>query len=357
MRPGDLVAGRYRIERRLGGGGMAVVLAATDEELGRTVAVKVLADNLAQHDEIRRRFLREARIAGSLRHPNLIEVYDAGEDARPYIVMEHVDGPSLADVIRRRGPLSPDEAGRLAVQAADGLAHAHAHGIVHRDVKPANLLLGPDGTLKIADFGIAHAVEGTRLTATGAVLGTAAYLAPEQASGGTVGPATDVYALGVVLYELLTGRTPHDSPTLAELVTRKLAEPVPPPSEVNPSIPEALDVLVERSLSPDPGLRPTAGEVGSVLRGDSETLTRVLTRRPGRAPARRTHGRRVPLALAAAVLALAAAAAAVAVSTSSGDGASRPAPAPRVDPIRGGRTPAEQARNLSAWLRRYARGG
>jgi len=231
LRAGDRVGGRYRLERLLGGGGMALVYAASDDRLDRTVALKVLADNLAEHVEIRERFLREARIAARLAHPHIVEVYDSGQGERPYIVMEYVDGATLADELRRRGPLAPHEAGALVAQAADGLAHAHAAGVVHRDVKPENLLVDADGALKIADFGIAHAVEGTRLTSTGAVLGTASYLAPEQATGDTVTPATDVYALGAVLYELLTGRPPHTGTTLTELLARKLEQPVPLPSD------------------------------------------------------------------------------------------------------------------------------
>ena len=190
--------GRYRLERPLGHGGMATVYLAHDVELDRPVAVKLLAESLAGDQAFRRRFLREARLAARLSHPNVVGVYDAGEaeDGRPYIVMEYVDGSTLEG----RGRLPPREAVGLAVQACHGLAHAHAAGLVHRDVKPHNLLLRSDGTLKVADFGIARAAEATALTQVGTVLGTAAYLAPEQATGGEVTPATDVYSLGAVLY-------------------------------------------------------------------------------------------------------------------------------------------------------------
>ena len=198
---------RYRLERPLGHGGMASVHLARDTELDRPVAVKLLAENLSGDESVHRRFVREARLAARLSHPNVVSVFDAGEDGgRPYIVMEYVDGENLAELLARRGRIPPDEARGLALQAAQGLAHAHAAGLVHRDVKPQNLILRRDGTLKVADFGIARAAEATALTQAGTVLGTAAYLSPEQALGEEVTPATDVYSLGVVLYELLTGR-------------------------------------------------------------------------------------------------------------------------------------------------------
>jgi serine/threonine protein kinase len=196
--------GRYRLERPLGRGGMATVYLAHDEQLDRAVAVKLLAENLADDATFRKRFLREARLAARLSHPNVVNIYDAGEteDGRPYIVMEHVQGMTLADLMRQRGRLSAAEAAGLAVQACRGLAHAHAAGLVHRDVKPQNLLLGPGGTLKVADFGIARAAETTALTQAGTVLGTAAYLSPEQATGEEVTSAADVYSVGAVLYQL-----------------------------------------------------------------------------------------------------------------------------------------------------------
>ena len=194
---------------------MAVVYLARDIELDRAVAVKLLAENLAGDPSFEKRFVREARLAARLSHPNVVSVYDAGEDGgRPYIVMEYVEGETLADLLARRGRIPPDEARGLALQAANGLAHAHAAGLVHRDVKPQNLILRGDGTLKIADFGIARAAEATALTQAGTVLGTAAYLSPEQALGEEVGPAADVYSLGAVLYELLTGRPPFELESL-----------------------------------------------------------------------------------------------------------------------------------------------
>ena len=226
---------RYRIERELGRGGMAVVHAAADSGLDRHVALKVLSSHLAGDEAFRARFLREARIAGSLHHPNLVRVYDIVEiDGLPCIVMELVDGGTLAD-----GRLSLDE----AAQIADGVAYAHAQGIVHRDLKPGNLLRGKDGVVKITDFGIARAAEETRVTQIGTVLGTLRYLSPEQAEGHEVGPAADVYSLGVVFDELLAERPPE------------------------------VRAILERCRAHDPRSRPTATQVASVLRGETLPLT------------------------------------------------------------------------------------
>src|SRR5947209_1396752 len=186
---------RYRVDGELGRGGMAVVHRGWDAELDRPVALKVLAAHLAANDDFRARFMREARIAASLHHPNLVRVFDITDvDGQPCIVMELILGPTLDG-----GRLTLEE----SAQVAEGLAHAHEHGVVHRDLKPGNLLRGADGTVKISDFGIARAVEETRLTEVGTVLGTLRYLAPEQAEGRDVGPPADVYSLGVVLAELL----------------------------------------------------------------------------------------------------------------------------------------------------------
>ena len=200
--------GRYRIERTLGHGGMAAVYLAYDEELHRRVAVKVLAEHLRGDESFRARFLQESKLASRLSHPNVVQVYDAGEaEGSPYIVMEYVPG--------RHGRASAGSCASpkrvpLALQACAGLQHAHDAGLVHRDVKPANLLVREDDVLKIADFGIARAAELTRLTQHGTVLGTAAYLSPEQAAGEEVTAATDIYSLGAVVYELLTGRPPYE---------------------------------------------------------------------------------------------------------------------------------------------------
>ena len=262
---GELVAGRYRLERSLGQGGMATVFAARDEELHRPVAVKLLAENLGHDPELRARFLREARLAARLSHPNVVRVFDAGEDeGRPYIVMELVDGETVADLLVRRGRLDPAEAVALGRQAAEALQHAHDAGLVHRDVKPQNLLLRRDGTLEIADFGIARAAETTRLTLAGTVLGTAAYLAPEQALGEDVGPAADVYSLGAVLYELLAGEPPFRFESLAQLAAER--PPLRPLRELAPDVPQALEDVVMSTLARNPTYRPaSAAELGAEL--------------------------------------------------------------------------------------------
>jgi tRNA A-37 threonylcarbamoyl transferase component Bud32 len=212
------VAGRYEVVRPLGHGAMATVDLAHDVELDRPVALKRLAENFARDDGLRRRFVREARLAARLAHPHVVRVFDVGEDdGRPFIAMEYVEGETLADLVARRGPLPAAEAARLGMHMCAGLAAAHAAGLVHRDVKPQNLLLGTDGALKLGDFGIAAGHEGTRLTVAGTVLGTAGYLAPEQARGEQVTAAADIYAVGAVLYELLTGGPARSAGSLAEL--------------------------------------------------------------------------------------------------------------------------------------------
>ena len=227
-----VLAGRYELGPVLGAGAMAVVHEAEDVELGRPVAVKVLAENLAHDGAVRERLFREARIAARLSHPNVVRIYDTGEEGgRPFIVMELVDGESLAELVHREGPLAPEQAVHLVLQACAGLEAAHQAGLVHRDVKPGNLLLSRDGVLKIADFGIARAHDATRLTLTGTVLGTAAYLAPEQALAEEVTAAADVYALGAVLYELLTGVPPRRGETLAAALAAH-ADPVTPVRDV-----------------------------------------------------------------------------------------------------------------------------
>src|SRR5690242_1811038 len=212
------VAGRYELVRPLGHGAMAAVDLARDVELDRPVALKRLAENLARDEDLERRFLREARLAARLAHPNVVRVFDVGEDdGRPFIAMEYVEGETLAELIARRGRLPPSEAAWLGTQMCAGLAAAHAAGLVHRDVKPQNLLLGTDGVVRLGDFGIAVGHGGTQLTLAGTVLGTAGYLAPEQARGEQVTAAADIYAVGAVLYELLVGDPARTAGSLAEL--------------------------------------------------------------------------------------------------------------------------------------------
>ena len=317
---------RYRLDRPLGHGGMATVFLARDTELDRPVAVKVLD---AADEGLRARFVREARLAARLSHPNVVSVFDAGEDGgRPYIVMEHVEGQTVAELLARRGRLPPDEARGLALQAARGLAHAHAAGLVHRDIKPQNLLLREDGTLKVADFGIARAAEDTSLTQPGTVLGTAAYLAPEQARGEQATPASDVYSLGAVLYELLTGRPPLET-----------AAPV---RELAPEVPRDFEDVVMRCLARNPSYRPTD------LEGELATpATRPIPARPEPSRWKLWLGLVAAAAIAAIFLA---------VTLTGGKSSKQPPPRPKAVPqIARGADAQEQARNIAAWLRRYSR--
>jgi serine/threonine-protein kinase len=320
-------------------------------ELHRTVAVKLLAEHLAEDEEFRERFLREARIAARLAHPNVVAVYDAGEDdGRPYIVMEVVEGETLAAVLQREGRLPAGQVAALGMQAAAGLAHAHAHGLVHRDVKPQNLLIRGDGVLKVADFGIARAAEATRrLTQIGTILGTADYLAPEQALGEDVTPAADVYALGAVLYQALTGRTPFRADSLVQLLTALQQDPIVPPGELVDGVPPSLEEAVMRCLARNPEYRPaSAAEVGRLLAGGPEAPTRPLPPPMRRGVERRRRPRR---AILAALIALVALLAVVFVLLATSGGTSRPAAPPPDRPNH----PALQAKDLAAWLRAVGR--
>jgi serine/threonine-protein kinase len=272
--PHEILPPRYRNPTRIGYGGMGEIFRAEDDVLGRTVAVKVLAERYARDESLRRRFTREAQAAARLSgEPNTVTIFDVGEwRDQPFIVMEHLDGGSLEDRLRT-GPPSADEALAWLAQAAAALDAAHRHGIVHRDVKPGNLLLDRDDSLRVADFGIASAAGLDSLTLAGTVLGTAGYLSPEQAQGERATPASDRYALGVVAYELLAGRRPFesDSPT-AEAAAHVNAEV--------PSVSPQLDPIFQRALAKDPRDRyETASELVEALReaveGGSAT-TRVL---------------------------------------------------------------------------------
>jgi serine/threonine protein kinase len=261
MEAGTL-SGRYETSQRLGSGGMSNVYMATDRILERTVAVKILAEHLSDDERFVARFKREALAVAKLIHPNIVQVYDTGvDDGRHYIVMEYVDGRSGAQILQRQGPVEPETAADIGVQACAGLDYAHRRGIIHRDVKPGNLMVvgGPVGggemTVKLTDFGIARAIAQTRITQVGSVVGTAAYLSPEQVRGEEATPATDVYALGVVLYQFLTGRLPYEGSTLAELAVRQQNERPLAPSTYNDEVPETLGAAVLRALEGDPNRR------------------------------------------------------------------------------------------------------
>ena len=377
-----LAAGRYRIQGTLGQGGMAAVYLAHDSELDRAVAIKVLAEHLSSDEAFEQRFLREARMAAKLSHPNIVHVYDQGEeDGQPFIVMEYVDGSTLGDELTRTGPLPPGRVVDLALQICGGLEHAHSSGLVHRDIKPGNLLLRKDGTVKIADFGIARAAQATKLTQIGSVLGTAAYLAPEQAAGEQVTAAADIYSLGCVLFELLTGRTPYVFETLPELVVKQRDEPITPIRELRADVPTELEAAVMHCLARGPEFRPrSAAELAQELAAGSpeppteplpspsgvratDVATVPLAQAPATAPLPRTRAprRQVTLPRQATWLVFAVVAAlifvilAFALTAGDGDGNAEQTPTPTVEPVPQSDDAAEQARNFADWLRENAR--
>jgi serine/threonine protein kinase len=282
------IGGRYRLDRRLGAGGMSTVFLAIDTVLERQVAVKLLAEHLADDEVFVQRFRHEALAAARLQHPNVVQVFDSGQDPpshRHYIVMEYVDGPSCADLLREHGQLGVEDTVRIVVEACHGLDYAHRAGVVHRDVKPGNLLISNEtGAVKLADFGIAKAAEQTRVTQVGSVLGTAAYLSPEQAQGREAGPASDIYSLGVCAYQLLTGRLPYEYSSLTELALKQQNEGFEPIRRFRPEVPEALDRAILVCLSRDPESRyRSALELGEALEagmdGDLTAATRRLETR------------------------------------------------------------------------------
>jgi eukaryotic-like serine/threonine-protein kinase len=250
---GTRLADRYAIEERVATGGMGTVFVATDERLGRRVAVKVLKEEFADDPRFVERFRREARAAGALSHPNVAGVYDFGEDSdRHFMVMEMAPGRDLAQVLREEGQLSPDRVVRIGTQIAEALGHAHSAGLVHRDIKPANVIIGDKDKVKVTDFGIARAAGDATLTATGSVLGTAHYISPEQAAGDKIGPATDIYSLGIVLYEMLTGTLPFTGDSALAVAMRHVSDEVPRPSDLNREVPDGLDRVVAKATAKAP---------------------------------------------------------------------------------------------------------
>jgi len=283
------VIGRYRVDRRLGAGGMSTVFLAMDTVLEREVAVKLLAEHLAEDEAFVMRFRREALAAARLQHPNVVQVFDSGHDqesGRHFIVMEYVKGPSCADMLRDHDALEITDAVRIARDACHGLDYAHRAGVVHRDVKPGNLLISDDtGNTKLADFGIAKATEQSRITQVGSVLGTAAYLSPEQARGEESGPPSDIYSLGVCIYEFLAGRLPHEYSSLTELALKQQSDPVDPIRNARPEVPQALDRAVLACLRREPENRyASALELSEALeaglRGEVTDTTRRLEALP-----------------------------------------------------------------------------
>jgi eukaryotic-like serine/threonine-protein kinase len=282
LEAGQMVADRYRLISRLGSGGMADVWLAEDQELRRQVALKFLLERFAQDQPFVERFRREATAAAGLQHPNVVGIYDRGEwEGLHYIAMEYVEGASLKDLIARG--LTVPEAVEIVHQTLAGVGYAHEHGIVHRDLKPHNVLVDRDGRARVADFGIARA-GASEITQAGSVLGTAQYLSPEQAQGREVTPASDLYSVGIVLYEALTGRLPFEAETPVAVALKQISERPRAPRELNPEVSPALDAVVLRALAKDPANRyPSAGEFRRALdaaeadpQGDSLGATAVV---------------------------------------------------------------------------------
>jgi len=320
------IAGRYRLEGRLGVGGMSTVHLAFDQRLERSVAIKLLAEHLADDPAFVSRFRREALAAARLVHPNIVQVFDFGFDEgshQHFIVMEHVNGNSCAELLRDRGHLDVEQGVDIVCQACRGLEYAHRNGVVHRDVKPGNLLVSDADVVKLADFGIARAADQSSITQVGSVLGTAAYLSPEQARGEEAGPRADLYSLGVVTYQLLSGRLPYEAGSLSELALKQQREAPMPLQDLNPRVPPELAYAVSTALAIDQEHRPsdalvlaealrkgaqgigpvsstaptahlgTAAATNVLARGEEPTAaTRVATRAPVTAPATGRNSRR-----------------------------------------------------------------
>jgi eukaryotic-like serine/threonine-protein kinase len=254
VQTGTVVDERYRLDRKIGTGGMADVWLADDTELDRKVAIKILHDNFAQDSEFVQRFQREAQSAAGLQHPNVVGIFDRGAfDGTYFIAMEYVDGPSLKDLVK--GGMSPKDAIDFTRQILNAARFAHRKGIVHRDLKPQNVLIDGEGRARVADFGIARAGESSSITATGSVMGTAQYISPEQAQGKPTTPRSDIYSIGVILYEELTGRVPFEGESAVAVALKQVSEAPRRPSAINPNVPPALDAVVMRALAKDPDAR------------------------------------------------------------------------------------------------------
>jgi serine/threonine-protein kinase len=267
---GRLISGRYRLIAPLGEGGMATIWRAVDEQLDREVAVKILRPQFSADAGFAARFKQEARSAGGLSHPNIVSVYDYGTDGadgEQYIVMELVEGRDLSTILHERGALSTDDAVRVAIGVASALEVAHRKGIVHRDVKPGNILITDAGDVKVTDFGIARAVSEASMTVTGTTLGSVHYFSPEQARGDEVTGASDVYGLGIVLYEMLTGRRPFEAESAAAVALKRLSEDAPRPSAIGYALPPGLESILMRAQARDPPEPfPEAGAFAEALR-------------------------------------------------------------------------------------------
>src|SRR5215204_662906 len=255
LAPQTIVDGRYRILHRLGAGGMAEVYCAEDSQLGRRVALKLLYRHFAADAEFVERFRREASAAAGLQHPNVVQVFDRGQwDGTYYIAMEYLPGRSLKQVVQDHGALEPALAAELTIQILKAARFAHRRGIVHRDIKPHNVIVDDEGRAKVTDFGIARA-GASDMTETGSIMGTAQYLSPEQAQGHPVDARADLYSIGIVLYELLTGRVPFDAESAVTIALKQVSEEPLPPSQLNPAISPQLEDVVIRALQKDPAFR------------------------------------------------------------------------------------------------------
>jgi serine/threonine-protein kinase len=272
------LGGRYRLVDRIAAGGMATVWEAEDTVLHRRVAVKLMSESLGADPRFVERFRREARAAAGLSHPNIAGVFDYGEEGdTPFLVMELIRGETLADRIARDGRLPPSEAAGIAAEVAEALQAAHDAGVIHRDVKPGNVMLEEGGRVRVMDFGIAAASWAAPITATGTTLGTAGYLAPEQAAGGRASPTSDIYALGCVLYEMLAGRLPFTGDSPVSIAVAHARETPPPVNRVAPGVPPALAAACEQALSKNPADRPpTAAAFAEMLRTGQDSSTQPL---------------------------------------------------------------------------------
>ena len=278
IEPQTIVNKRYRILSRIGSGGMADVYLAEDLLLGRQLAVKVLHHHFAEDQEFVERFRREASSAAALSHPNIVGIFDRGEwDGTYYIAMEYVPGQSLKTLVREHGPLQPLAAIDITTQILRAARFAHARGVIHRDLKPHNVILDEEGRARVTDFGIARA-GASDMTLTGSIMGTAQYLSPEQAQGHTVSARSDLYAIGVILYELLTGTIPFDGDSAVAIAFKQVSAQPQAPSAVNPGVPAPLDEIVLRALAKDPDARyASADEFIAALQGAREQLPAAAT--------------------------------------------------------------------------------
>ncbi|HYY43601.1 MAG TPA: protein kinase [Actinomycetota bacterium] len=297
MVEGAILAGRYRLEERLAIGGMGAVWIGRDETLSRRVAVKLLREEYAHNPSFIERFRREARAAAALAHPNIAAVYDYGQDdGARFIVMELAAGRDLAQLLREEGALNPERAARIAIQILEALDHAHGAGVVHRDVKPGNVIVSDRDHVKVTDFGIARAAGEDTLTATGAFMGSAHYIAPEQAQGGPTTPRTDIYSAGVVLYEMLTGAPPFAGESPLQIAMRHATDEVPPPSRANSRVGPELDAIVARATAKDPEERyESAAKMAAAIRDSVSSAPAPAARSAGAGAGAAAVGATLPL--------------------------------------------------------------